>query len=237
MPGTWNFTSKYSYYNRKTIIVYALLLSFIWHLVWCLVFKVDLTPKKTKGLNITKTVFLGGFLERTHIKNDLNLSSLRVTNKVIGLMERFCGEVDILPEYIHFNEAVQKAIFYKDVNLDEEKAEAILLRLSKAPKINYAVNNLKLEGPLKERSVVFMPPKPEIPEWMQDEREFNIKNKLLVDKNGRVVFVEQVSSSGYLEVDLLVKTYLKRLRFSDSNQPKDDDFQWGIITVELESLE
>ena len=71
---------------------------------------------------------------------------------------------------------------------------------------------------------------------MKPGDSFIVKDKLFVDNSGRVIFVEQLISSGSLEVDALARKYLKKWRFCALGRPEDKDFQWGVVTVRLDSL-
>lgn len=236
MSGAWHFAGKYSYNNKKIIVVYALLISFIWHLLWSVMFKVEFNSNNLNMATITRTVFLGDFLDRSHLTETLTASGSEVSKKTIAFIEDIYITEEILPKKVYFNEIKQRELSHRAVDFDRRKAESIFLDYPQISAAMSVMNIARLKGPLQKRDILFMPPKPKIPQWMEDTAQFNIKCKLLVDKYGKVIFVEQLSSSGYLEIDLLARKYLKRWRFSSCNPLQVDTLQWGTIVVKFDSL-
>ncbi|MCK4518656.1 MAG: hypothetical protein KAU12_00915 [Candidatus Omnitrophica bacterium] len=236
MPGDGNIENKYRYRAKKIVIIYALLASFIWHFLWCVVFKVDLNSKELKVVSIPTTVFLSDFFENSFRGRKADIGSKSKDKAVIGLMEKTRPVSAILPRNRYFEEMKEEVVFSEKIKANLGKAESVLVGRPLIERPASISKTLEIEGPLSQREVLFISQKPMIPEWLDDKGSFSVKDKLFVDNSGRVIFVEQLISSGSLEVDFLARKYLKKLRFCALGRLEDEDFQWGVVTVKLDSL-
>ena len=236
MSRTWDIAGKYSHHDKKIIIFYAILISIIWHFVWGVIFNVDIDKKSFKNISVIKTVFLGDFLDRTLLKENLSSYSYRGEgcDRNISFMEKSCKNLEALPKNRYFDEIKQKEFFIeKKDKLDY--AEIVLLSPLKIKTISSGKKELNLTGPLERRGILYSPEKPEIPQWIKDQGQFDIEYKIFVNKRGRVIFLEQLSSSGNTGIDLLAARFLRKLRFSNIEGDNNINYQWGIIKVKLDS--
>lgn len=236
MQGDGNIENKYCYRAKKIVIIYALLASFIWHLLWCAIFKVDLNLKELKVVSIPTAVFLSDFFENDFRGRKADVGNKGKDKAVIGLMEKTRPVSAILPRNRYFEEMKEEVVFSEKIKADFERVESVLVGRPLIERPASISKDLEIEGPLSQREVLFIPQKPMIPEWLNDKGSFSVKDRLFVDNSGRVIFVEQVISSGSLEMDFLARKYLKKLRFCALGRPEDEEFQWGVVTVKLDSL-
>lgn len=235
MQRAWYSSSKYSYHDKRVIMLYVFAISIIWHIGWGLLFKVELGEPKPKNIDMTETVFLGDFIHKDHLMAKLSSFEGQDSEEVIKVIEPSCTRVSMLPEKRYFIDSKERDLFYKK-GLEEDYAELTIFKSLKVLKpLPKEKDEVDIEGPLKNRGLLYTGLKPEIPKWLKDQGSFNVRFKLYVDKKGRVVFIEQVLSSGDLEIDLLAKGYLKEWRFSDISKTCNTKYQWGIVEVKLAS--
>ena len=234
MQGTGNIANKYSYHTKKVIIFYALVISVGWHVLWMCIFNVNFSAPVEKELIITRAVFLGDFLQKAYLSKTLGSFAAGKDKKSVVLMEKKHQAGGILPERILSEDECSISVYVKADEKLRLVNENILIKRYTFSDEFISKPLLDIKGPLSKRGLVYLPDKPEIPQWLSDKGSFNIKGKLYADNQGRVIFVEQLSSTGYLEIDLLVKKYLKKIRFTESASTRDEGNQWGIVSVKLE---
>ena len=234
MQGTRNIANKYSYHTKKVIIVYALAISVIWHVLWMGIFNVDLSAPTEKELVVTQAVFLGDFLQKAYLSKTLGSFTTGKDKKAVALMEKEDQVGAILPKRIISKDERNTASYVKANDNLHSVSEKTLIERYTFKDEGVSTPLLDIKGPLGKRGLVYLPQKPVVPKWLSDNGAFSIKEKIFVDKMGRVVFVEQLSSTGYLEIDLLIKKYLKKIRFSEDASTLDTANQWGTVNIKLE---
>jgi hypothetical protein len=232
MSRTWNIAGKHSYYSKRVIIIYALLLSVLWHFAWGALFNVDLERKDMARIRTTRAAFLGDFLDKSLLKEDLSSykDKEKRTDSSIFFMEEADIDLAILPERIFFKERKEAKVYSSGGFKEGYEEEALLSSVSRTVELKY--ERIIISGPLKGRGLLYLPQEPDVPQWLKDEGRFTVKYKVYADRHGRVVFLEQLSSSGNTEIDLLAGRYLRKIRFSRAPE-FDVDEQWGIIEVKL----
>ncbi|MBI3990571.1 MAG: energy transducer TonB, partial [Candidatus Omnitrophica bacterium] len=93
---------------------------------------------------------------------------------------------------------------------------------------------LEIEGPAKERVVLYKPPLPPYPKWAEMAGlDFDLVLKFMVNQKGEVKLVETLISSGYPQVDTLGLRYLKNWRFNPLSSEDDKAGQWGKIKIKF----
>ncbi len=234
MQGTRNITNKYSYYTKKVIIVYALVISVIGHVLWMSIFSVNLSAPLEKELIVTQAVFLGDFLQKAYLSKTLGSFTTSKDKKAVAFMEKEHQIGALLPERIISKDERNTTDYVKADDLLEAISQKKLIERYTFEDELTKSSLLDIKGPLSKRGLVYLPQKPEVPQWLSNNGTFTIKEKIFVDKMGRVVFVDQLSSTGYLEIDLLIKKYLKKIRFSESASVRDEINQWGTVNIKLE---
>jgi hypothetical protein len=196
---------------------------------------VNLKPPLEKELVITQAVFLGDFLQKAYLSKTLGSFEVTKDKKILGLMEKRQQVSALLPERLMVPDERSLSLGLVGQEGIEAKGQDVLIKRYTFEK-DQTVPLLNIQGPLSKRGLVFTPLKPEIPKWLRDKGAFGVTSKIYVDKQGRVVFVEQLSSTGYLEIDLLVKKYLKRLRFTPDTSAGSQESQWGTVKINLEVI-
>jgi hypothetical protein len=205
-------------------------------MIWLGVFSVNLNPPEEKNVVVTQAVFLGDFLKKAYLSKPLGSLHTGSENKPVAFMEKKHQITGILPERLLKEDSRSSFIYEASNSKPRDLARNTLdKRYTFSPDVSKRPP-LDIEGPLSKRDVLFLPDKPEIPKWHKDKGSFNIKSKLYVDNRGRVVFIEQLASSGYLDIDLLAKKYLSKIRFSQDSALTEDEREWGIINVKIEAI-
>ncbi len=235
MQGTGNIANKYSYHTKKVIIAYALMISVGWHVLWMCIFNVNFTAPIEKELIVTQAVFLGDFLQKAYLSKTLGSFAARKNKKAVALMEKEHQVSGILPERILSVDERSASVYMKADGKLQLISENMLIKRYTFSDELISKPLLDIKGPLSERGLVYLPDKPEMPQWLNDKGSFSIKGKLYADNQGRVIFVEQLTSSGYMEIDLLIKKYLKKIRFTECASIHDEGNQWGIVNVKIEA--
>jgi hypothetical protein len=199
-------------------------------------FSVNLSAPVEKELIVTQAVFLGDFLQKAYLSKTLGSFTASKDKRAVAFMEKEDRVSAVLPERILSEDERHSLGYVKaDGKLEVFSQRTLIERHTFRDELTESPL-LDIKGPLSSRGIVYLPQKPEIPRWLRDNGNYNIKEKIYVDKMGRVVFVEQQTSTGYLEIDLLIKKYLKKIRFSEDVTSSADANQWGIINVKLEVI-
>lgn len=97
--------------------------------------------------------------------------------------------------------------------------------------IEYDFGQSVEEGPLSKRRIISKGELPDYYKWAQQNAQgFNMKFKLWVSADGRVVKIDRLLSSGLPQVDALGINYVQQWRFEGkSNISPEAD--WGITEV------
>ena len=95
--------------------------------------------------------------------------------------------------------------------------------------------NGQIDGPVKERTVLYRPSLPVLPDWLKEEKlRLNIEIKFWVSPDGLVEHAEPLISCGYPEIDLLMVRYLDKWRFQPLAGDLDgEQGQWGVARLFL----
>lgn len=233
MPRSRNSTSKYSYHNPRLILIYAFVISFIWHAVWAFVFQIGLEVDARASTRVTRSIFIGNFVKEQLLKGKM-ADDARVP--VSDELEVDVKAGGVLP-LTRTQEDVKSADYVYSEGINDIIESRLILSSPVYRKSKEESSTIKLKGPLSKRDIVYIPPKPQVPEWVEEEGQFTSEGKLLVNSEGKVVFVEKLSSSGQLEIDFLIKNYLKKIRFSQMPGENDYELQWGIAKITLQNID
>lgn len=228
--------------------VYALLISVLIHLFSIYFFKIYVRPPEINKGASSSISFLGSILEEGPIRagkasgeifSDAEISRKRS----LELSEAFAAEnADITNEEKPVSAAdfdMLKEIEAQAASEEITGAKQMPQRTSDVIEVLYKEYPSQIEGPVRFREVVY---KPELPSYLRWDEElgvdldrlgesFVIELKFRVSAEGKVEFVERISSSGHPTVDLVGIRYLKGWRFAPIASGGSKDEQWGIVTL------
>lgn len=228
--------------------VYALLISVLVHLFSLYTFKIYVRPPEINKGAYSSTFFLGSILEEGPIRADKasgeSFSDTDISRKrSLELSEAFAVEnADITNE--------EKPVFASDFDMLKEietrAASEEITGAKQAPQrpsdvieVLYKEYPSQIKGTVRFREVVY---KPELPSHLRWDEElgvdldrlgesFAIELKFRVSAEGKVEFVERVSSSGHPTVDLVGIRYLKGWQFAPIVSGGSREEQWGVVTL------
>jgi len=221
----------------------SILFSFAWHLFWICAIGIIITPTVQPSDIYPEVDFLGPILEKTafdlmaeeatpqveilYAKSSMLIEGIylkpkgpnrkvlkefapqRETNKFMLILQRYLKGSKEIPVYL--TEEIDMLYTEKDVEVTP-----------------------LVEGPAQNREIIFKPEPLTVPRGLySDAEDYVIKLKFYVSNNGIVRDVEPVASSGYPQLDLEGIRFLKAWRFSPSDMAKDDESDWGIVTVRI----
>ena len=93
-----------------------------------------------------------------------------------------------------------------------------------------------MEGPAKEREIIFKPERLTISRGAYAGGEkYIVKLKFFISDRGIVYDVEPLVASGHPEIDLEAIRFLKKWRFSPLSLVEKNKSTWGIVTVKVET--
>ncbi|MEA3560329.1 MAG: hypothetical protein U9R31_00960 [Candidatus Omnitrophota bacterium] len=221
---------------RNRIFNLALAISIAWHLFWICGIRVDFGQFSTSSLKKYPAIsFLGSILEESTFRTGLKLDLFKFGGRrgLIGdsldLRSRFSGggvELNRKKEIITRKQAgvLNKC---KLVDLSSTLGEYSLTPPDYLPRV-------KLEGPVKDRMVLYNPPFPSLPDWAsQHSLKFNLQIKFWVSHQGIVRRTEPKISCGYPELDLLGMRYINKWRFESLPADYGQIGQWGVAKISL----
>jgi hypothetical protein len=228
--------------------IYALLVSVLLHLFSVYSVKIYVRPPAINKGASSDISFLGSILEEGPIRagkatgeivTDTDISRKRSLELSEALA---AGNADITNE--------EKPIFAADFDMLKEieagaASEEITgakqepQRLSDVIEVLYKEYPSQIKGPVRFREVVY---KPDLPSYLRWDEElgvdldrlgesFGMELKFWVSVEGKVEFIERVSSSGHPTVDLVGIRYLKGWQFAPIDSGGARDEQWGIVTL------
>lgn len=230
----------------------SILFSSIWHLCWISFIGITITPDIQPGNFHQEVSFLGPILEKTAF--DLMVEGAKPRAETLYAKSTlsdakstlFVGDVylkpkgpqrKILKEFIFDDLRERFSFSLRDYIKDTKEiplylAEEIMVSYKAQPERKLATT--LVEGPAREREIIFKPLSLTVPPGLYGDREEHIvKLKFFVSNNGVVHDVEPVISSGYLEIDLQATKFLKRWRFSPLSSVEKDKSTWGIVPVKV----
>lgn len=212
----------------------AFSVSILWHLFWmCLVFVVIL-PKAKDFAKFPTISFLGPILEREIIVEAAKQQE--GPKRFYASFKRDFQASDIFGPEIEVAENFEPKESY-EINIPMDKIfveeEEEFKSKSESDIIKYDFGKVVEEGPLSKRRIIS---KGELPDYHklaeQNLQGFNMKFKLWVSKEGRVVKVERLASSGLPETDVLGMNYILQWRFEEGDRTSGQA-EWGIAEVDF----
>lgn len=91
----------------------------------------------------------------------------------------------------------------------------------------------KIEGPLKDRKVVYRPKRPRLPSWTRRTGlDFAIGIKIWVSPEGVVESAESLTTTGYPQIDCLWMRYARGWLFEQAGQEESKSLGYGTVWLE-----
>jgi len=230
----------------NNIFSISILFSLLWHIFWILAVGVVVTPTVESSDLYQEVSFLGPILEKTafdimaeggipHSETVYTSSSTLITSaylRVAGPARRVKKEVmpeNVLDRFF----VVLQGYFSNKKEVPLYVAESAEMRYSKKRK-RKAISFI--DGPAKRRELISKAEPSSVPRGIYgNEKEYAVKLKFFVSKNGIVRDIEPVVSSGYPEIDLLAVKSLKKWRFSPTNAKRKNKSIWGVTLIKIEA--
>lgn len=217
--------------DKKFTIAFSI--SLLWHLFWmCIVFVV-IVPKGMDFVKFPTVSFLGPVLEQDSVTVQEQNSDI---NRFSTFFKKDFEPLDIPKVEVDIPEKFQPDDVEKiDMPINELFADA---KLEAKPEIleesiEYDFKTPVEAGPLQQRRILEKGSLPNYNKWaVKEARGFNIRFKLWVSPQGKVVKIERLTSSGVPQVDVLGISYLQQWRFEDIS-PFFDQAQWGVVELDF----
>lgn len=226
----------------RNYLIPSFVFSLCWHVGLLCAVGIVVMPKPAFQSTYTRVSFLGPILEKTAFEMMVEESrpkaeTLYRTPFIIENEKRLdaegpsrLGERDLFPNGPGLNQTVQTGGPVKprkDITnpfIDKER----LFR-----HIEERVLNRFIEGPAKERAVLYRPPEPRfVKRSFMHEDNFVTKLRFVLAGDGSVEFVEPVVSSGYPGIDIQCIRYLRQWKFMPSYEAGGGG-DWGIIRIDV----
>ena len=216
----------------------AVIFSSAWHLFWISAVGIVVTPTVQTSNIYQEVGFLGPILEKTAF----DLMVEEVTPQAETLYSRstlFMDKVYLKPLGPR-RRVLRKSVF--SLRAYAKDTKEIPRYIDEAIRATYTSTKsgsgrapASLEGPAREREIVFKPKRLTVLRGLYDDcPEYRVRLKFFVSSDGIVYNPKLLVSSGYPEVDLVAIRFLKRWRFSPlSFVEKDKSPPWGILAVKV----
>jgi hypothetical protein len=231
---------------RNRIFNLAVAISILWHLFWICGIRIGLDSyggDRQRGYPIIS--FLGPILEESTFRKRLkiDLSSFIRTPFRKGLIpDQLDLRKELLDKEIQPKEEkeIKEITTRRQAGVLDKYALIDLFDLSDGLNLNSHTQpdypaRIGLEGPAKNRIVLYSPPLPSLPDWAKREGlKFDLKVKFWISPQGVVKRAEPQISCGYPEVDLLGIRYISKWRFETVSADSEGTNQWGAIKLSLE---
>jgi len=207
---------------EKKVFTIALSCSLIWHLLGVqavnIVWPVEFFPVKFAPIN-----FLGAILEQT------NLDNLDKDQLFIDKNDDTSDTLLSKPaQDLQYDQTEIKKSSLSTADLSEKDIPDVLFELKSSEQFI-----VKEEiGVELERGILFKPGLPVYPDWARElGSDFEIQLKFLILPDGIVGNVENITSSGYPELDEIGVRYVRKWKFMPLSIEASQTEQWGIIKL------
>lgn len=220
----------------------AILISVIWHVLLGSVFCIVIFPTCSTPAVFSKVNFLGPILlEDACLQVQLNQKPMftRVQHeRTIQFVKKLDADLNKIPrrkpqENFNFFEQLKYTTKIGDFIGIEKRLPGVLFGTTSG---EYEPVVSEISGPAGRREVLYRPDLPPVVRWPAKMDQdlyndiFNVKLKFYVTADGKVDFVEKLSSCGYTEIDVLAIRYMKMWQFTPvAGKSK----QWGNIWLKF----
>jgi len=222
----------------------SVVFSAFWHFLWISAIGINVEPNEIMRKEYTEVSFLGPILEKTAFEMMLEESSPKAETlyrpSVIVKDEAYLdveGPGRSLKDKAFENEMLNKKQFVGKIYLSMEKEKPSYNVGEK--RIYYHIEekalNRFIEGPAKQRVILFKPDMPYFTKRsLTEEKIFITRFKILISDRGDVEKIEPIISSGDPAIDLKCRAYLKQWKFVPRDSDDVREKEWGIITLNIE---
>ena len=193
---------------RKDLFVIALACSLLWHIAGFQVVKV-IWPKQLQKRQFSEVNFWGSILEgnTVSISDDVESENFNSDLEPVALGSVETQELEKAP--LPFSEIFDKST----PEIEPEVFDDIGFKI---------IENFDDEF---KRGVMFKPDLPPCPEWAKElSGGFEIELRFLILPDGTVGGVENITSSGYIELDEIGVRYIRRWKFVPLSEDSPDKF-------------
>ena len=230
----------------KRLLGISILISTVWHLFWIFAIGIVVTPTVETSNLYNQVEFLGPILEKTAfdlMTEGINPQSetLYATSSLFGgdfILRPKGPDRKILMKTVHTGAPDRFFFILRDYIKNSEK---VPLYLSEDPAARYMEKREKksdalIEGPAGDREIIFKPEPVIVSKGLYSaNKEYFVRLRFILSKNGIAREIEPILSSGYPEIDLLAVNALKKWRFSPLNSYKEDNDSWGAVVIRISS--
>jgi len=227
----------------------SLLISLTWHLFWVFAIVIVILPKGFGFARFPTISFLGPILEEGIFSGDLMEARTSVptpyrknllpekglpASRVNSQHGQNAGELNskkvLLPNNLPFVHTKKVPLFHNtmselaDNKLKGSNVKAVLSR-----------QGIWIESPLSDRKIIYIPQAPRLPKWTRSttDAHFFLKLKVFVSASGNIEHLEQLTSTGHPELDLLGMRYVRGFIFQELPDANNSSAREGTITVRL----
>jgi len=222
----------------------SFLFSALWHLFWISVICIAIVPTVKLQKQHVNINFLGPILEKTALDmlteesapHSETLYSMSLLDQVKAPLEAE-GPKRVTKKNV-FSTKKLEDMTIKDSSLISARVAKVISFVKResifsAFKERAAERNL--EGPAKDRKILYKPPFPVLSKVSySSEVHFVAKLKFTLSNDGDVRMVEPVTSSGFAEIDRECIKYLKLWKFSPA-LPLTSGEDWGLVTLKVKA--
>lgn len=221
----------------------SFLFSLGWHLAWLSLTYIVITPTVSLQDSYSDVNFLGPILEKTAFEimveeSRPQIETLYQTRALLGIDEQI--------EVAGPGKLAKKDIFQDKKTIGGQQKQTYLISgkgeygyLTDRKDVFYhfeeKVANRFIEGPAKTRLVALKPVFRNLSKALYGDQERLVtKLKFILSDDGNVELVEFIVSSGYPQVDLECRKYLKQWKFyPKTREGLGQEKDWGIITLNV----
>ena len=226
----------------KSYFTMAFLFSGLWHI--CLISTVSIieVPNIKMRDPFTEVSFLGPILEKTAFdmmadeyrpKAETLYRTSVITKHDVDL--EVTGPERYVEKNFTGNEYDKKYLMAKNITEeDKDRPKQFIQDRSIFYHIGDKSTNTGIEGPVRNRTLVFRPPLPYFSKGIiGDETSVLAKYRIILRDDGSVESVEPVILSGYPHVDIKCQVYLKQWKFGPRLARNESEEDWGIVTLDI----
>lgn len=230
--------------KEKTSLSIVLVISTLWHIFLIFAVLIVILPKGFDFVKFPTVSFLGPILNEEAFRLDISSNQSQIwspykknfhsdnlsrSDSIATAQRVFVNyEKDIITS-APLDSMMDKKVFYYTREFPVYK------KFEKEESFAGSDNIVKIEGPLKSRTIFFKPQLPVLPKWTESSNiEFKMEFKILVSDKGNVMLVERLISSGYPDIDILMSRYLSRWQFVAIVQGTRE-VSYGKVSIDLSS--
>lgn len=209
---------------RDRIFNISFLISFCGHILCIFAFVLVITPKGFSLNTFSATAFLGPILEESIFQPSYNLRPI--------VMPTVYKE-DFISSGLFSVSGCATSLPLAAYSLDNVKFEEPQA-VKQIPDINNNIDgsvsfkntndykDLKIEGPLSLRGIIYKPPAPALPQWAANaDLDFSIDLRVFVLGDGVVQRVDRLTTTGYAEIDSITMKYAANLLFQPTGSAQE----------------